>query len=335
MTVPDVTLDSLLRGRAHADAAVDAAIDPACFAVRREHFPDRIAFYAPGFRPFKTSEYVDHDARRFVSISVTGSHCALDCDHCGTVKLKGMLDVAQTRASVYDLCARAKDEGARGVLVSGGCDADGRVPLLRHTQDLVRVRRELGLAIRVHPGLVDEETAAALATVGIDGAMVDIIGHDDTIASVYHTRATTRDYEATLANLERHGVPAIPHIILGLHYGRMLGEHEALAMIAAHALKVLVLVVLTPLRGTRMADVRLPPLEEIGAFFAQARRRLPAVPIILGCARPLGETKKSIDRMAIDAGLNGIAYPAEGAVAHARDRGLVPEFVDACCGVQW
>lgn len=310
-------------------------MDPACLALRRTHFPDRIAFYAPGFRPFKTSEYATQDATRFVSISVTGSHCALSCDHCGTLKLKGMTDAAQARESVYDLCARAKEEGARGVLISGGCDSTGRVPLLRHIPDLVRVRRELGLAIRVHPGLVDEPTAGGLAEVGIDGAMVDIIGHDDTIAAVYHTDATVRDYEDTLANLESHGVPAIPHIILGLHYGKMLGEFNALELIASYALELLVLVVLTPLRGTPMQDVALPPLQDIGDFFERARRRLPDVRIILGCARPLGRIKMDIDRMAIRAGLNGIAYPAEGAVAEARALGLEPDFHDACCGVQW
>jgi uncharacterized radical SAM superfamily protein len=322
-----VALDSLRR---HARAA-----DPECLAIRRANFPDRIAFHAPGFRPFKTAEYATQKAREFVTISVTGSHCALGCDHCGTVKLKGMADLALARESVFSMCERAKEAGGRGVLISGGCDADGRVPLLRHVPDLVRVRRELGLAIRVHPGLVDEATAAGLAEVGIDGAMVDIIGHDDTIHSVYHTQATTRDYEATLANLEAHGVPAIPHIILGLHYGKMLGEHHALEMIAAHALELLVLVVLTPLRGTPMADVELPPLDAIGAFFEHARRRLPTKRIMLGCARPLGRIKTDIDRMAIHAGLNGIAYPAEGAVAEARSLGFEPDFYDACCGVQW
>jgi hypothetical protein len=56
---------------------------------------------------------------------------------------------------------------------------------------------------------------------------------------------------------------------------------------------------------------------------------------MLGCARPLGEAKAEIDRAAIDAGLNGIAYPAEGIVSYARTRGLEPAFLNACCGVSW
>jgi uncharacterized radical SAM superfamily protein len=62
---------------------------------------------------------------------------------------------------------------------------------------------------------------------------------------------------------------------------------------------------------------------------------LPETPVMLGCARPLGKIKADIDRAAVDAGLNGIAFPAEGVVAYARERGFKAKFVDACCGVQW
>jgi uncharacterized radical SAM superfamily protein len=191
------------------------------------------------------------------------------------------------------------------------------------------------MTIRVHPGLPDEETCAALAEVGIDGAMIDVIGHQDTIRAVYHLDSTPGDYEVALEHLERYGVPVIPHIILGLHFGRMLGEGRALEMIARHPPKVLVLVVLMPLSGTPMAVVEPPSLEEIGSFFATARQALPATSVMLGCARPLGLIKREIDRLAVDAGLNGIAYPADGVVAYARRRDLEPNFINACCGVSW
>ena len=317
------------------ETAVDVSVDPACFALRQANFPDEIVFHAPGLRRYKTAEYGRHNPAEFVSISLTGNACALGCDHCGTLALRGMADLRRFGGSLYDLCARLAERGARGVLISGGSDRDGRVPLLPHIPDLIRVRRELGLKIRVHPGLPDEETCAALAEVGIDGAMVDIIGHEDTIREVYHLAATPEDYEALLARLETHGVPAVPHIILGLHYGRMLGEWRALQMIGRHALKLLVLVVLTPWSGTAMVGVRPPPLAEIGDFFAAARRAMPETPIVLGCARPAGLVKREIDRLAVDAGLNGIAYPAEGIADYARQRGLRPQFINACCGVAW
>ena len=84
-----------------------------------------------------------------------------------------------------------------------------------------------------------------------------------------------------------------------------------------------------------MRDIEPPRIEDIGPFFEAARRALPKTPVMLGCARPLGAMKVEIDRLAIDAGLNGIAYPAEGIVSYAQSRGLEPVFNNACCGVSW
>ncbi|MBI2159206.1 MAG: radical SAM protein [Candidatus Rokubacteria bacterium] len=291
-----------------------------------------IHFYAPGLRRYRTSEWVP-DAGRFVSISVTGSSCALACDHCNAKVLEGMRPLAGAR--LFDLCADAAARGARGVLVSGGCDRRGRVPLLRHVPDLGRARRELGLTVRVHPGLVDEATAAALGDIDVDGAMLDIIGAEETIRDVYHLDVPVDEYDHAMDRLERYSVPLVPHIVLGLHYGKFLGEWTALEMIARHRPKLLVLVVLMPLYGTPMAAAAPPPIGEIGEFFVTARRALPATPIALGCARPLGPAKRAIDRLAVDAGLSGIAYPAEGIVAYAEARGFTPAFHDACCGVDW
>jgi len=318
-----------------ADSVQIPRLDPACIATRRANFDDRITFHAPGLKRYATSEYSCHDAAEFVSISLTGTSCALSCEHCKVQVLHGMQDLASFSGGLYDLCARLAEKGARGVLVSGGSDLKGRVPILPHIEDLARVRRELGLTIRVHPGLPDDETCAGLATCDIDGAMVDIIGHQDTIRDVYHLDATPDDYEAVLESLERHRVPTVPHIILGLHFGRMLGEQPALDMIARHPPKLLVIVILMPLSGTPMANTTPPSLEEIGGFFATARLALPRTPVQLGCARPLGEMKGPIDQLAIDAGLNGIAYPADGIVAYAEERGLTPTFINACCGVSW
>jgi uncharacterized radical SAM superfamily protein len=310
-------------------------IDPECLAIRRANFSNQITFHAPGLKPYKTSEYTGHNAQEFVSISITGTACALSCEHCKMSVLKGMMALPQFEGSLFELCASLAEHGARGVLISGGSDKQGRVPLLHHIPDMIRARRELGLAMRVHVGLPDKETCAALAEVGIDGAMIDVIGHRDTIREIYHLDLTPEAYETALEHLEYNNVPTVPHIILGLHFGRMLGEWRALEMIARHPPKILVLVILMPLNGTPMAITKPPSLDEIGNFFETARKALPTTPVMLGCARPLGQIKFEIDRLAIDAGLNGIAYPAERIVEYARAKNLQPNFINACCGVTW
>jgi uncharacterized radical SAM superfamily protein len=293
-----------------------------------------IHFYAPGLKRFRTGEYGAQDHKAFVSISITGTACALKCDHCEMKVLQGMASLAGGK-SLFELCSQLAEGGARGVLLSGGCDSRGRVPIMAHIEDIRRIRSELGLTIRVHPGLVDEDLAEALGDIDIDGAMVDIIGSNDTIRDVYHMDLDTAEYQRTLERLNRYDVPTVPHIVLGLHYGRFLGEERALEMIAQYPPKLLVLVILMPLYGTAMAQTTPPSTEAIGDFFQLARTRMPETPIALGCARPAGISKQTIDEMAIDAGFNGIAYPADGAVAYAEAHGMTPRFHDACCGVNW
>ncbi len=301
------------------------------FAVRRRHFPDEIHFHAPGVKRYETSEFAQAQPQRFVPVSVTGTACALDCDHCGGQILRFMRGVPD--GGLFALCERLAAQGTRGILLSGGCDGAGRVPLTRWAREVRHVREELGMKVIVHTGLIDEPMAAALAEAGVEAAMMDVIGANETIRHVYHLNRTVDDYEASLHLLEQYGVPAMPHIILGLHYSRFLGEENALEMIARHAPAALVLVVLMPLLQTRMAHVRPPALDDIVAFFKRARLRLPTVPIFLGCARPAGEMKEAIDKAAVDTGLNGIAYPVEGVVAYAASRGLTPRFHETCCGI--
>ncbi len=310
-------------------------IDPECLNIRRANFPQRIIFHAPGLRRYQTADYAEHAPNEFIPISLTGTACALNCDHCQMLLLEGMRDLTRFDGTLFELCVALARRGAHGVLISGGSDRQGRVPLLAYVGDLARARDELGLAVRVHPGLLDDETAAALGPVGLDGAMIDLVGHRDTIREVCHLDAHPEDYEAALARLARYGIPAVPHIILGLHYGRMLGEWRALDMVLRYPPKLLVLVILMPLTGTPMAAASPPSLGEIAGFFETARKTLPSLPIMLGCARPLGEIKHDIDRLAVDAGLNGIAYPSEGIADYARSNGLEPHFVNACCGVTW
>ena len=290
-----------------------------------------IHFYAPGLKRYETSEYVQVNPRGFVPVSLTGSKCALQCDHCRGKLLESMVSLGQ--GGLFQLCRAMKEKGAHGVLVTGGADARGNVPLLDVVEDLARVKNELAMQVVVHTGLVRQALAGALSRAGIDGAMIDILGTEETIRDVYHLAARVEDYDHALAALTAYGVPTIPHIVLGLHYGRFLGEDAALAMVARYPVAALVLVILTPWDGTPMAGVRPPEPPEVGAFFHRARRALSQTPILLGCSRPGGPYKWAVDRLAVDAGLDGIAYPADGIVEYAGERGLRPRFHEECCSL--
>lgn len=302
------------------------------FQARQQNFASDIHFYAPGLKRYETSEFRPREPYSFVPISVTGAECALRCCHCGGKLLESMRS-AQGKGKMLELCQYLADRGAKGVLVSGGCDSQGRVPLLPYIEEIKQIKKKLSLSVIVHTGLVDEELAAGLREAEIDGAMLDMIGATETIQEVYHLNATIQDYEKSLALLIQENIPTMPHIVLGLHYGRFLGEEAALEMISHYPIAALVLVVLTPLADTPMETVSPPAANELGHFFARARLTFPATPVLLGCARPAGEKRRAIDRLAIDAGLNGIAYPAEGIVKYARYKGLNPKFSETCCSL--
>jgi uncharacterized radical SAM superfamily protein len=304
--------------------ASDRAGRPAC-AVRE------VAFFAPAIKHYESSEFPFMSAScGFAAVSVTGADCRLRCDHCSGILLRSM-EEARTPAGLLDLAGRSAARGGRGLLVSGGADGDGTVPLAPFTDAIAEIRARHGARIVVHAGPVGRDLAAALARAGADRVMIDVVGSRETLRSVYHLDIDPSAIEESLSVLEGEGVPAAPHVVIGVDRGLIVGERAALEMVARHPPAALVLVVLTPLPGTPFEDVAPPPAAEAARLVVEARRLLPDTRILLGCARPGGAYRAEIDRMAFEAGIDGIAYPHEGAVRLARRAGLSPSFHRECC----
>jgi len=53
--------------------------------------------------------------------------------------------------------------------------------------------------------------------------------------------------------------------------------------------------------------------------------------LVLGCMRPRGEHKTKTDTLAVRAGVNAIAFPAEEAIRAAESMGLEIAFSSLCC----
>ncbi len=314
------------------DSEVLKSTDNTCeaFEVRQANFTNEITFHAPGLKHYAIPGFEQKNPKAFLPISITGSGCALDCDHCDSKILEPMIPL-NPKEGLFALCDRLAKGGTEAVLVSGGSQRNGQVPFMKHIADIARIKKELGLKVIVHTGLVDERMAHGLKEAGIDGVALDIIGSDETIRKVYHLNSTVDDYDDSLKVLTENGLSIRPHIILGLHYGKFLGEYHALEMISRYPVHALILVILTPLQGTAMQRVMPPETGEVARFFRNARMKMTTAKILLGCARPAGEYKTIVDRAAVDAGLNGIAYPAEGVIDYARAKGLVPVFFENSC----
>lgn len=293
-------------------------------------FGRRIRFYAPGFthyrnRFFRSSRFV------FPSISVTGRGCALNCKHCGGRILEAMMP-AETPERLVEVLRELKARGAVGCLISGGCLPDGSVPIRRFV-DAIAEAKKLRLRVVVHTGLLDFDAALSLREAGVDAVSIDIIGSDETIRDIYNLEASVRDYEEALDALSRAGVPFTPHVLVGLHHGELRGEFNALRIISKHSPSALIIIVFFPIKGTIMEHIEPPPPEDVARVLVASRLLMPEVPIVLGCARPKGRHRVRTDILAVEAGVNGIAFPEAKAVKRAMELGLEVSFSPLCCSV--
>jgi uncharacterized radical SAM superfamily protein len=300
------------------------------WAIRKTHFPPVLKLAAPGAKHYEIEGY-RNNPDRFAAISLTGAACSLRCEHCRGQLLESMYP-APTPQALRDLADELVGRGCQGVLLSGGADHEGHVPLDGHL-DAIAELKSRGLKVIVHTGLVNKATAQDLKAAGVDQVLVDVIGDEETVRQVYHLDKRPQDYAATLDVLKEVGLSIAPHIVVGLHFGQIRGELAALEMITAAEPEMIILVALNPLPATPMARFPAPSAEAVGRMAAVARILNPERPISLGCARPPGPTKARMESLAIAAGVNALAYPSEASIDYARSFSLKVEWTEMCCSI--
>lgn len=300
--------------------------------VERGYFPniqEKIRFYAPSFMYYKTNNFHLSTAA-FPSISVTGSSCALNCKHCGGRVLNTMFP-ATTPDELNNLCTKLKSKGAIGCLISGGCLPDGSVPLDRFVEAIAKIKRDLALTVVVHTGVVNLTMARRLKDAGVDAALIDIIGSEETIREIYKLEVKVEDYDRSLKALHESGIPLVPHVLVGLHYGKLKGELQALKMISKYTPSAVIIIALMPIKSTPMEKANPPLPEDIVKVLTAARLLIPKTPIVLGCMRPKGKHRTKTDTLALKAGVNAIAFPAKEAIQLAESMKLEITFSSLCC----
>jgi len=300
--------------------------------IERGYFPNcsgKIRFYAPSFAAYKTKSFCS-SPEAFPSISVTGSSCALKCKHCNGKVLHTMIP-AFTPQELFNICSRLRDKGALGCLISGGCLPDGSVPLDRFVDTIAKIKRDLGLTIIVHTGIVNMQMARRLKDAGVDAALIDVVGSDETIHEMYHLQVRVDDYDRTLKALYQSGISLVPHVLVGLHCGKLKGELQALEIISKYEPSAVIIIALIPIYGTPLMNVKPPTPMDVAKVLVAARLMMPKTPIALGCMRPKGKHKVQTDRLAVFSGANAIAFPTEEAIRLAESMGLEITFSSLCC----
>ena len=291
--------------------------------------PKTIHFYGPSFMHYKTS-YYSSKLTQFPTLSLTGTACALNCKHCECKVLQTMQS-ADTPEKLITMAEKLKQQGGLGFLLSGGCMPDGSVPLTGFIPAIEKIKQELGLTVFVHTGIIRLDVAEALKKAGVDAALIDIIGSDETMKQIGNLNVTVKDYANSLSALQQAGLNFVPHVIVGLHDGKLKGELDALKLIAAVKPSAIVIIAFMPIHGTSMEDVKPPQPVEIAKVTAVARVMFPRTPLALGCVRPKGKHRAETDILALKAGADAIAFPNEEAVRYAEAQKIEFSFSSNCC----
>ena len=316
------------------DAEFDASLVQQFEAAARDTVPRPIRFSTPTFKEYETAELSGCGKNSFPAFSITAAACGLNCDHCQKKILEPMIPA--TNPAMLDDKVRQliATQGLNGFLLSGGSNKRNEINYTRYLPVVERLKRDYpDLKIAVHSALMKEQQASEMESAGVDTVMMDVIGAEETIREVYKLDRPVADFEATLAALCSTSMEVTPHIVIGLHYGMLLGEANALDIVSRYPVTALVLVVIMPFYAKPGTFVT-PTTTDVGRIFGEARTRLPDKQVLLGCARPPGMHKRVTDAYAIMAGLDGIAFPADGAVSVAHTIGRPFEQAHSCCSIK-
>ena len=327
-------LDTLASIDHFEDAPFDAALVAECERAREATAARPIRFSTPTFKAYSSCELSGCGKNAFPAFSVTAAGCALMCDHCQAKILEPMIPATSPEMLERKVREMIDAQDLRGFLLSGGSTKRNEIRYERFYPVVERLKRDFPhLRIAIHSALLDEARARRMEAAGVDTAMMDVIGADETIREVYHLDRPVEDFEATLGALCATSMQVVPHIVIGLHYGRILGEPRALDIVARHRIHSLVLVVVMPFYA-KAGTFATPDAADVGRVFLEARARLPDREVLLGCARPPGMHRRVTDAYAVAAGLDGIAFPADGAVALAQALGRPTVQEHACCSIK-
>jgi uncharacterized radical SAM superfamily protein len=316
------------------DAELDAGLVAEMQDKASASVPRMVRFSTPTFKEYESSELQSCGKNSFPAFSITAGGCALMCDHCEARILEPMIPAVKPEILDRKVRQLIEEEDLQGFLLSGGSNRRNEINYSRFYPVIEKLKRDFPqLRVAIHTALTDLGGAREMEAAGVDTAMLDVIGAQETIREVYHLDRPVDDFEETLAAICSTSMQVSPHIVIGLHYGRILGEENALDIIARHPTQALVLVVIMPFYA-KPGTFETPTTTDVGRIFMAAREKLPDRQVLLGCARPPGMHKRVTDAYAVMAGLDGIAFPADGAVSVAGAIGRPFHQAHACCSIR-
>lgn len=267
----------------------------------------------------------------FPSISVTGNSCSLMCQHCEG-KLLSRLVPATTCDDLEKQAIAFYKRGAKGILLTGGCDKRGRVPIKNFVPAIRKIKKDTDLILIAHTGFISHEEALLLKDSGLDGIGFDVMGDMNSVMKVYGISVPEKEYLESLAAISGSGLLIFPHVCVGIDFGKLSGEYRALEMIRSIEPTTVIITGLMPVPGTPMENIK-PDINDLEKVIRKAMEMFPKTPVVLGCAHSSGKDRAEIEKMALFYGVSGIAAPTIETIRHSQENGYELNYYGTCCGL--
>jgi uncharacterized radical SAM superfamily protein len=284
---------------------------------------------------FDNTLKIYNPTKKFPAISITGSKCALQCSHCNMKYLKSMKQISNNDDLETFLIDLANNNGI-GALISGGSQPDGSVPITKFLDTIKKVKKQTKLIINTHTGLLSEETAKKLAKANVDIVSFNVNADEEIIKNIYHLKKGVKDYKKSVDLLKKYNLNIVPHLCIGLYYGKLHKELESIKFIKdlIPNPSLIVIIALIPPKNSNVYFERPDPLD-IAKVTAVTRILFPHTELSLGCMRPRGDVKVEIEKYAIKAGINRIEIPSRDTIKWLKEYNPQAklEFFSACCAI--
>jgi len=223
-----------------------------------------------------------------------------------------------------------------GALISGGSEIDGSVPLYKFLDVIRKVKKETNLIINTHTGLLKEETAKKLAEAKVDIVSFDVNMDEEVVQDIYHLDINLNEYRNAIDLLKKYDLNIVPHICVGLHYGKLNKELDSLKFIRENLgdPSLIVIIALIPPKNSKL-EFETPQPEIIAKIIAITRFIFPHTEISLGCMRPRGKIKVELEKNALKAGITRIEIPSRDALKWLKKRNseIQLKYYSACCAI--
>ncbi|MEA3355177.1 MAG: hypothetical protein U9Q63_01695 [Patescibacteria group bacterium] len=251
------------------------------------------------------------------SISVTGTSCALNCAHCNKKFLKHMKRLEEKINS-----------STTSILVSGGCDKEGRVPILNFPKQIKKLKEKY--KINAHAGLVSDKEAKKIAPM-VDAISFDFTTELNIIKKVYKLNKKISDYYHSMSAL-KNVTEVFPHLTIGLWQGKITWEYKAVKILVKEfKFKDLVFNIFIPAVGTEMENQKPPSISAVKKYFLFLQKNYPNITKRLGCMRPGGNYRNTIDKIAMKTGFKVITKPTRIIKEFAKKQNYQISLQHKCC----